>query len=114
MDYIEDSFGLIRNLKLARFRLELKTTEKIVLPEHKGSTFRGVLGWLKKVICSNREIADRSQYRLQQADIHLFLAQLALDDGNKDLARAEAEITRERTFCGYKPTLELLINTCLF
>jgi hypothetical protein len=59
MDYIQDSFGLIRGLQLAKFTLRLRVIEKIILPEYKGSTFRGCLGWqLKKVICVNSDADD--------------------------------------------------------
>ena len=48
-------------------------------------------------------IADRCEYRLKQADIHNFLAQLALDEGDLDLAEREAKIGKERADCGYVP-----------
>jgi tetratricopeptide (TPR) repeat protein len=56
-------------------------------------------------------IADRCEYRLAQADIHNFLARLALDDGDKDVARQHADIARERAWCDgpphcYKPALD--------
>lgn len=57
------------------------------------------------------EIADRSEYRLKQADIHNFLAQLALDAGDRTRARHHAEIAKERAWCDgptycYKPALD--------
>jgi tetratricopeptide (TPR) repeat protein len=57
------------------------------------------------------EIADRCEYRLKQADIHNFLALLALDAGDRDLARQHAEIAKERAWCDgpphcYKPALD--------
>jgi len=56
-------------------------------------------------------IADRCEYRLVQADVHNFLAQLALDSGNHATARRQAEIARERAWCDgpphcYKPALD--------
>ena len=56
-------------------------------------------------------IADRCEYRLDQADIHIFLAQLALDEGERETAHAHAEIARERALCDgpphcYKPALD--------
>jgi tetratricopeptide (TPR) repeat protein len=56
-------------------------------------------------------IADRCEYRLAQADIHNFLARLALDAGDRDKARKEAEIAKERAWCDgpphcYKPALD--------
>ncbi len=44
-------------------------------------------------------IADRCEYRLKQAEIHNFLARLALDAGNRALARQHAEIAKERAWC---------------
>ena len=56
-------------------------------------------------------IADRSEYRLVQADCHNFLARLALDEGDKKTCRKEAGIARERALCdgpghSYKPALD--------
>jgi hypothetical protein len=56
-------------------------------------------------------IADRCEYRLKQADIHNFLARLALDAGDREAARRHAEIARERAWCDgpphcYKPALD--------
>ena len=45
------------------------------------------------------EIADRCGYRLQQADCHNFLAQLALRAGNPDEARHHAEAARDCAEC---------------
>jgi len=47
----------------------------------------------------------------EQADIHNFLAQMALDKGEEDKARKEAEIAYERAWCDgpphcYKPALD--------
>ena len=57
------------------------------------------------------EIADRCEYRLKQADIHNFLAQVALEMGDREEARNHAEIAKERAWCQgpphcYKPALE--------
>jgi tetratricopeptide (TPR) repeat protein len=56
-------------------------------------------------------IADRCEYRLVQADVHNFLAQLALDANDRSTARHHAEIARERAWCDgpphcYKPALD--------
>ena len=61
------------------------------------------------------DIADRCEYRLQQADIRNFLALLALDRNDPAAARSHAEIARERALCDepedkpkhcYKPALD--------
>ncbi len=56
-------------------------------------------------------IADRCEYRLKQAEIHNFLARLAMDEGNHDEAKKEAEIAYERAWCDgpphcYKPAMD--------
>ena len=56
-------------------------------------------------------IADRCEYRLVQADVHNFLAQLALDSGDRATALRHAEIAHERAWCDgpphcYKPALD--------
>jgi tetratricopeptide (TPR) repeat protein len=50
-------------------------------------------------------VANRCEYRLQQADINLFLAEMAFEEGNRDRALQRVEIAIERASCGYKPTL---------
>jgi tetratricopeptide (TPR) repeat protein len=57
------------------------------------------------------EIADRCEYRLLKADIHNFLARLALDEGDRAKAKEHAEIAKERAWCDgppyhYKPAYE--------
>ena len=56
-------------------------------------------------------IADRCEYRLNQAEIHNFLAQLALSSKDTEGAKSHAEIAYERAWCDgppycYKPALE--------
>jgi tetratricopeptide (TPR) repeat protein len=56
-------------------------------------------------------IADRCNYRLNQAEIHNFLSRLALDKGDHATARQHAEVAKERAWCDgpphcYKPALD--------
>ena len=56
-------------------------------------------------------IADRCEFRLKQAEIHNFLARLALEVGDRKGAREHAETARERAWCDgpphcYKPALD--------
>jgi tetratricopeptide (TPR) repeat protein len=56
-------------------------------------------------------IADRCEYRLAQADIHNFLARLALEEGDRKTAGEHAATAYERAWCDgpphcYKPALE--------
>jgi tetratricopeptide (TPR) repeat protein len=56
-------------------------------------------------------IADRCEYRLKQADVHNFLARLALDATDRKAAAEHARMGYERAWCDgpphcYKPALE--------
>lgn len=51
-------------------------------------------------------LADRCEYRLYQAEIHNFLAQLALSNNDRENAKKHAQIAYERALCGYKPALD--------
>ncbi len=56
-------------------------------------------------------IANRCEYRLNQADIHNFLALMALDEGDRESAFEHAGIAKERATCDgpphyYKPAYE--------
>jgi len=74
VDYIDDNLGLIQSFKAARFVLRLEAQEKIFLPEYKGSSFRGVLGWqLKKVICVRHDTNDCSKCLLVSKCLYSYL-----------------------------------------
>jgi tetratricopeptide (TPR) repeat protein len=49
------------------------------------------------------EIAKRSRYQLNLAEIHNFLAQLALDEGNKVKARENAQQAYDYAWCNGSP-----------
>jgi len=49
------------------------------------------------------EIADRCEYRLKQADIHNFLAEMAMAEGDNATALEHAEIAKERASCDGPP-----------
>jgi hypothetical protein len=56
-------------------------------------------------------IADRCEYRLKQAEIHNFLGRVALERGEREVAKEHAERARERAWCDgppycYKPALD--------
>jgi tetratricopeptide (TPR) repeat protein len=50
-----------------------------------------------------RRIAERSGYRLDLADIHNFLAQLALDSHDRPLARTHAQLAYDYALCDGPP-----------
>jgi len=52
------------------------------------------------------EIADRCEYRLNQADIHNFLAEFYLDAKDFSKAKEHVKIAKERAECGYQPAMK--------
>ncbi|MEW6103249.1 MAG: tetratricopeptide repeat protein [bacterium] len=51
------------------------------------------------------DIATRCQYRLNQADIHIFLAEFYLSTKDSAKAKEHLELAKERAACGYQPAL---------
>ena len=50
-----------------------------------------------------RLIAERAGYRLNLAEIHNLLAQLALEEGDRAAAREHAQQAKEYAFCDGPP-----------
>jgi hypothetical protein len=49
---------LLATFKLAKFRIELKAREPMMLPEFKGSMIRGGFGHVfKRICCASKEIS---------------------------------------------------------
>ncbi len=72
---------------------------------------KGRLQGAKKQAEEALTIADRCEYRLKQAEIHNFLAGLALAENDRKTAQHHAAIAYERAWCDgpphcYKPALE--------
>ena len=53
----------------------------------------------KSLTCEALDIANRYEYRLKQADIHNFLAEMDLAENDKAAALRHAETARERALC---------------
>jgi hypothetical protein len=61
-------------------------------------------------------IAARCEYRLKQAEIHNFLARLALEGGEREAAKGHAATAYQRAWCDgpphcYKPALDEAAGT---
>jgi tetratricopeptide (TPR) repeat protein len=52
------------------------------------------------------EIADRSEYRLKQVDIHNFLAEFYVDAKDFSKAKEHVKTAKERAECGYQPAMK--------
>ncbi len=47
-----DIFEIFKDFKIAKFNFEIKAENDVILPDYKGSTFRGVFGYIfKDVMC---------------------------------------------------------------
>ncbi len=88
-------------LELARLRHDVGVGAKRAspLPTQRASPLPEALSLAREALA----IADRCGYRLQQADCHNFLAQLALEAGNLDEACQHAQTARERAECDGPP-----------
>lgn len=64
---------------------------------------RGNITQAKDAALKAFDIAARCEYRLTQAEIHFFLAELYLGIGEKDLAKQHAEAARDLAFCDGEP-----------
>jgi hypothetical protein len=62
-----------------------------------------LIGQAKSLTREALESADRCAYRLKQADIHNFLAEMALAEGDKATALKHVEIAKERAWCDAPP-----------
>jgi len=99
------------NDALSRCRkIRLVQSEADILLELAKLHYQKAAGKNKKLIVQAKdltrealEIADRCEYRLQQADIHNFLAEMALAESDKQTAHKHAEIAKERAYCDGPP-----------
>lgn len=87
-------------LELARLQWEIMTGSKKVF---RSSERDKQVEQLRSLVREALDIADRCENRLQQADIHNFLAEMAFDEGDMDTARKRAESARERAHCDGPP-----------
>ena len=88
-------------------RINLVALEPDILLEHAKLRFkRGNKEEALKLAKEALEIADRSEYRLKQADIHNFLAEFYLDAKDFVKAKEHLKIAKERAECGYKPAMD--------
>jgi tetratricopeptide (TPR) repeat protein len=93
-------------------RINLVESEPdILLARARWHRLRGEADAAREVVTEALEIADRCEYRLRQAEMHNFLARLALDADDRDEAISQAQAAYERAWCDgpphcYKPALD--------
>ena len=107
--HLSEALTSCRRIQLVEFEAD------ILLALARWHRLKGDAAQATKLAQEALAIADRCEYRLQQADIRNFLAQLALDRKDRKTARNHAEIARERALCDepehnpvhcYKPALD--------
>lgn len=57
----------------------------------------------KTLVSEARQIAERCEYRLKQAEIYNFMAEMAFAEGETAKGRKYAEMAKERAFCDGPP-----------
>ncbi len=103
--YLTDALARCRRADLVGFEPDL------LLTWAKWHQVAGRDGKAVEIARDALAVADRCEYRLKQAEIHNFLAGVAMKKGDRDQARASAKIARERALCdghpaAYQPALE--------
>ena len=85
-------------------RIQLVNTEALILVElAKWTQARSDVANARDYALEGLRVADRSELRLQQAEIRNFLAELEHTAGNRSLAEEHALVARERATCDGPP-----------
>ena len=100
---LNEALSRCRRIRLVEFEADiLLEIGKLLWDKAKGKN-EELIDQAKSMTREALEIADQCEYRLQQADIHNFRAEMALAEGNKTTARKHAEIAKERAWCDGPP-----------
>lgn len=103
--HLAEALARARRINLVEFEPD------ILLAWARWHRAKGNLQQARQEVGEALALADRSEYRLKQADIHNFLARLSLEEGNPETVRVHAEAAHERAWCdgpphAYQPALD--------
>jgi hypothetical protein len=100
---LNEALSRCRRIRLVEFEADI-LLEMAKLQHQKAACNNAELIIQAKGLTSEAlDIADRCEYRLQQADIHNFLAEMALGENDKTAAIEHAQIAKERAYCDGPP-----------
>jgi tetratricopeptide (TPR) repeat protein len=108
---LNDALSRCRRIRLVDLEEDiLLEIAKLQWQKAKGKD-KGLIDQAKELAGEARQIAERCEYRLTQADIYNFMSEMAFGEGETAKAREYAEMAKERAFCDgppycYKKALE--------
>ncbi len=86
MEYLQDSHGLLRNLRVYKFTFRMRTLTDIKLPAYKGSTFKGVFGHqLKRFFCTDKNTSNCRECQVFEKCPYVYLYEAPLPRGSQIL-----------------------------
>jgi tetratricopeptide (TPR) repeat protein len=100
---LNDALSRCRKIRLVEFEADILLELAKLHYQKAAGKNKHLITQAKDLTSEALDIADRCEYRLQQADIHNFLAEMAIAEGDKTTARKHAEIAKERAFCDGPP-----------
>lgn len=100
---LNDALSRCRRIRLVEFEADiLIEMAKLQWQKAEGKNEK-LIDQARSLTREALEIADRCEYRLKQADIHNFLAEMALAARDKATALKHAGIAKERAWCDGPP-----------
>lgn len=100
---LNEALSRCRKIRLVEFEADILLELAKLLWQKATSKNKHLIAQAKDLAREALDIADRCEYRLQQADIHNFLAEMAMAESDKQTARKHAEIAKERAYCDGPP-----------
>jgi tetratricopeptide (TPR) repeat protein len=100
---LNDALSRCRRIRLVEFEANILLELAKLQYQKAAGKNKQLITQAKDLTREALDIADRCEYRLIQADIHNFLAEMALAESDKATARKHAEIAKERAYCDGPP-----------
>lgn len=100
---LNDALSRCRRIRLIEFEPDILLEMARLHWQKAGGKDTELIAQAKTLVREALDIADHCEYRLKQADIHNFLAEMALVENDKDAALKHAEIAKERALCDGPP-----------
>ncbi len=100
---LNDALSRCRRIRLVDFESDILLEMAKLHYQKDDGKDKDIIAQAKSLAREALEIADRCEYRLQQADIHNFLAEMALAENDRAAALKHAEIAKERALCDGPP-----------
>ncbi|MHC4527963.1 MAG: DUF4062 domain-containing protein [Planctomycetota bacterium] len=100
---LNDALSRCRRIRLVEFEADILLEMAKLAWQKAAGKDAELIDQAKALTREALEIADRCEYRLVQADIHNFLAQMALAQGDKPGARKHAKLAYDYAYCDGPP-----------